>query len=121
MSLDQVVQSYKESENAYIKGIETPHGRIQILFDTIEINLDKLVSKHPKTDFVSYGKVLQAIAILAESLDLKNGGELADQLNELYAYCSKTVRAYLEQKDVKKLEEVQGLLGEISEGWKKIS
>ena len=50
MSLDTVVQTYKNA-NIYAKGIETPHGRIQIVFDVIQENIDKLVIIL-KTDFV---------------------------------------------------------------------
>ena len=32
MSLDQVANSYKQSENLYVKGIETPHGSSKINF-----------------------------------------------------------------------------------------
>ena len=121
MSYNNAATSYKQTENFYIKGIETPHGRIQILFDQLEINLEKLIVNHPKTDFVSYGKVLQGLTILAESLDLKNGGDLAEQLVELYDYCARTVRQYLVEKNVEKLEKVLSMVSEISDAWKSIT
>ena len=121
MSYSNAATSYKQAENFYIKGIETPHGRVQILFDQLEINLEKLIVKHPKTDFASYGKVLQCLTILAESLDHQKGGDLAEQLVELYDYCARTVKQYLVEKDVKKLEEVLSLVAEISDGWKSIT
>ena len=40
MSLDNAAQTYKNTENIYAKGIETPHGRIKIVFDVIEKNLE---------------------------------------------------------------------------------
>ncbi len=121
MSLDQAANLYKQTENIYVKGIDTPHGRVQIVFDQFEINLEKLIVKHPKTDFVSYGKVLQCLTILADSLDHQKGGDLAEQLVELYDYCARTIRQYLVEKDVKKLEEVLSLVGEIADGWKSIT
>ena len=33
MSLDTAVLTYKNTENIYAEGIETPHGRIKIVFD----------------------------------------------------------------------------------------
>ena len=121
MSYSNAATSYKQAENFYVKGIDTPHGRVQILFDQLEINLEKLTVKHPKTDFASYGKVLQCLTILAGSLDHQKGGDLAEQLVELYDYCARTVKQYLVEKDVKKLEEVLSLVGEISDGWKTIT
>ena len=120
MSLDNAVQTYKNTENIYAKGIETPHGRIKIVFDVIEKNLEKVSSVHPKTDFVAYGKVLQGIVILSSSLDMDNGGQMADDLNELYAYCEKTMKEYLESKNSEKLREVESIIGGIADSWSKI-
>ena len=120
MSLDSVVQTYKNAENIYAKGIETPHGRIQIVFDVIQKNIDKLITNHPKTDFVAYGKVLQGIVILSGSLDMEKGGQMADELNELYAYCEKTVKEYLETKNLNKLKEVDAITSGIADSWAKI-
>ena len=121
MSLDQAATAYKQTENFYVKGIDTPHGRVQVIFDQLEIHLEKLIIKHPKTDFVSYGKVNQCLTVLAGSLDHEKGGDLSSQLVELYDYCARTVKRYLVEKDVKKLEEVLALMSEISDGWKSIA
>lgn len=120
MSLDTAVLTYKNTENIYAKGIETPHGRIKIVFDVIETNIDKMLKKHPKTDFVAYGKVLQGLLILSGSLDLEKGGQLADELNELYDYCNRSVKQYLEIKDPTKLEEVRSIISGIADSWAKI-
>ena len=120
MSLDQVANSYKQSENMYVKGIETPHGRVRLIFEQLEINLEKIIVKHPQTDFVAYGKVVQCFMILSESLDFQKGESLAEQLNELYDYCVRTVKGYLTEKDVTKLEEVLSIVNQLSESWNSI-
>ena len=120
MSLDTAVLTYKNTDNIYAKGIETPHGRIKIVFDVIDTNLEKISKKHPKTHFIAYGKVLQGLMILSGSLDLEKGGQLADELNELYAYCEKSVKQYLEVKDATKLEEVRSIISGIANSWAKI-
>ena len=120
MSLDQVANSYKQSENMYVKGIETPHGRVQILFNQLEINIENLIEKHPKTDFIAFGKVIQCLKILSDSLDHEKGKGLADQLNELYDYCLRTVKSYLTEKDVIKLKEVLSIVNQLSESWNSI-
>ena len=79
-----------------------------------------MLKKHPKTDFIAYGKVLQGLMILSGSLDLEKGGQLADELNELYAYCEKSVKQYLEIKETTKLEEVKSIIGGIADSWAKI-
>ena len=120
MSLDQVANSYKQSENMYVKGIETPHGRVRLIFEQLEINLEKIIVKHPQTDFVAYGKVVQCFMILSDSLDFQKGESLAEQLNELYDYCVRTVKGYITEKDVTKLEEVLSIVNQLSESWNSI-
>ncbi len=120
MSLDQVANSYKQSENMYVEGIETPHGRVRLIFEQLEINLEKIIVKHPQTDFVAYGKVVQCFMILSDSLDFQKGESLAEQLNELYDYCVRTVKGYLTEKDVTKLEEVLSIVNQLSESWNSI-
>ena len=120
MSLDHIANTYKQSDNLYVEGIDTPHGRVKIIFDQLEINIEKLVSKHPKTDFVAFGKVIQCFMVLSESLDYKKGSDLAEQLNELYDYCARSVKNYLTEKDVGKLKEILTIVNGLSESWNAI-
>jgi flagellin-specific chaperone FliS len=41
-------------------------------------------------------------------------------LNELYDYCVRTVKGYLTEKDVTKLEEVLSIVNQLSESWNSI-
>ena len=120
MSKSTVLNAYKQTEQNYVNGIETPHGRIKILFETIIDNLDKLLKSHPKTDFVSYGKCLNALNILSSSLDMKAGKDLAENLSELYTYCSNQIKEYLEVKSDKKLIEVKDIILGLSQAWDQI-
>ena len=47
MGNKQVANTYKQTDREYIEGIETPHGRIKILYQTIS-NIDKLNSNIPR-------------------------------------------------------------------------
>ena len=121
MAINHALESYKQNENDYVKGINSPHGRISILFDTIISNLENLMDNHPKTDFISLGKCLNGITILASSLNMKEGGEVAQNLVELYEYCRKTINNYIQDKKIDKLEEVHSIFSKLSEGWQGIS
>ena len=121
MAINHALESYKQNENEYVKGINSPHGRISILFDTIISNLENLMDNHPKTDFISLGKCLNGITILASSLNMKEGGEVAQNLVELYEYCRKTINNYIQDKKIEKLEEVHSIFSKLSEGWQGIS
>ena len=117
MAMNTAFDAYKKNESEYIEGIESAHGRIKILFDNMIINLDKLQATHPKTDFVSLGKCVNILTVLAGSLNVKEGGELAENLLELYDYCKRVLNEYLEDKSTKKLEEVYLIFTNLSEGW----
>ena len=120
MSLDQVANSYKQADNLYVKGMDTPHGRIKIIFEQLEVNIEKIISNHPKTEFVAFGKVMQCFMLLSGSLDFEKGESLAEQLNELYDYCARTVKDYLTEKDITRLEEVLTIVTELANSWKTI-
>ena len=120
MSLDQVANSYKQADNLYVKGMDTPHGRVKIIFEQLEVNIEKIISNHPKTEFVAFGKVMQCFMVLSGSLDFEKGESLAEQLNELYDYCARTVKDYLTEKDVTRLEEVLTIVTELANSWKSI-
>jgi len=120
MSVKQAAKVYKKADQEYIEGIETPHGRIKLLYETIITNINKLNDKHPKTDFLSFGKCLNALNILSASLDMKKGKDLAKNLNDLYAYCSEKLKEYLEDKDERKIIEVKNIISGLLEAWEEI-
>ena len=120
MAIKQAIKTYQQTDQDYVKGIETPHGRIKILYETILTNIDKLNKKHPKTDFVSFGKCLNALKILSSSLDMESGKDLARNLDDLYVYCSDRLREYLEDKNEKKILEVRNLISGLLEAWDEI-
>lgn len=120
MSEKNAANQYKQADQQYVKGIETPHGRIKILYETILLNLDNLNDKHPKTDFVSFGKCLNGLKILSSSLDMDKGKDLAKNLEDLYDYCSNQLKEYLEDKNELKIVEVKNIISGLLEAWKDI-
>ena len=117
MAINTAYEAYRKSDSEYIEGIETPHGRVRILFEAVVDNVDNLIESHPKTDFKSLGKSINSITVLAGSLNTEAGGELADNLVELYDYSKRCLNQYLQVKDVNKLEEVKSIFENLLEGW----
>ena len=120
MVRQNALESYRQNELEFVEGINSPHGRVSILFDTVLESVSKMMEKHPRTDFINLGKALNGISILANSLNHKEGGEIADNLVELYDYCRRSLNSYVQEKDIKKLDEVFSIISKISEGWKAI-
>jgi len=119
------IASYQQiGKDAEILGAD-PHHLIVLLFDGAEAalaNAQKCISLQDipgrsdalikATDIISNG--------LAASLNLQEGGELAQNLNALYDYMvSRLIYANIHQ-DPRAITEVQKLLGEISGAWREM-
>ena len=117
---NHAIDAYKQSEVNYVEGINSPHGRVRLLSDTYLNAIEKLIEKHPKTDFISFGKAVNATSILIDSLDMKAGGDLSENLLSLYEYCKRELKNYLEIKDVEKLKEIQDIISSLAESWNSI-
>ena len=120
MNVNNAANEYEKTEKEYVKGIESAHGRIKLIFETLLVSLDRLENKHPKTDFISFGKCQNALNLLSSSLDMEQGKDLAQNLYDLYAYCSEKLRQYLEDKNQQKIVEVKRIISGLSEAWKEI-
>ena len=97
-----------------------PTWKNKDLYETILINLDQLANRHPKTDFVSFGKCINALKILSSSLDMDKGQDLAKNLQDLYIYSSNILKEYLEDKNEKKIVEVRNIISGLLEAWEEI-
>ncbi|MCB1754156.1 MAG: flagellar export chaperone FliS [Gammaproteobacteria bacterium] len=77
-----------------------------------------------RRDFAGKAKLLgKTIAILTElqsSLDMEEGGEIANNLHNLYDYMTRTVLLSSMENKPEKLDEVSGLLGDLLEAWNSI-
>ena len=63
------------------------------------------------------GKAVAIVGGLQDALDLKQGGEVAANLNELYQFMQQRLAQANLNNDPAMLDEVASLLREIKEGW----
>ncbi len=99
----------------------SPHRLIQMLFegalDKISIAKGCLLRKDIEKKGANITWAIKIIGGLQSSLNMEAGGELANNLDNLYEYmCFKLVEANAENS-VEKLDEVSKLLSNIKEGW----
>lgn len=118
--------------NAYAQvGMETgvmaatPHKLILMLMDGASIAIAMGLKHMESGNIQAKGKAItQAILIidngLRASLNKRVGGELADNLDALYDYMSRTLFSANVKNKPELLEEVHGLLGQIKEAWEAI-
>ncbi|MBN9132415.1 MAG: flagellar export chaperone FliS [Nitrosomonadales bacterium SCN 54-20] len=118
--------------NAYARvGLETgviaasPHKLVLMLFEGARIALASALAHTRSGQIAARGEAIsKAIAIinsgLQASLDIKAGGELAQQLNALYEYMGRRLLQASVHDKPEYIEEVNSLLGELHEAWEAI-
>jgi len=115
------------SQNAITSGIEsaTPHRLIQML---MEGALDKIASAKGhmnRNELLPKGRQIGcAISIidgLKLSLDKDKGGDIAQNLEDLYIYMERRLNEASLENDVTALDEVSALLKEIKTAWDAIA
>lgn len=122
----------RSAAHAYVNvGLETgvsaasPHQLIVMLYEGTELSI-RMAIKH-----LNEGDVARKCAALSKashilvdglraSLDLKQGGEIAEQLDGLYEYMNQRLLLANINNQTAPLEEVLGLLRELHEAWRQI-
>jgi flagellar protein FliS len=100
-----------------------PHEVVTLLFEGLleRIQLSKLALEQRDVDN-KIRHINKALQILGEGLrthlDTKAGGELAQQLDSLYAYCSVRLLDANAHNDAAALDEVHGLLKPVADAWR---
>ncbi|MFQ5643905.1 MAG: flagellar export chaperone FliS [Thiogranum sp.] len=115
------------SQNAVRTGVESasPHRLIQML---LEGALDKIAAAkgcmerseiQPKGEQI--GSAISILEGLKSSLDKDKGGEIAQNLEDLYIYMERRLIEANRDNDVALLDEVSDLLRQIKEAWDAIA
>lgn len=122
--------SYTDGYNAYRKvGVKTASqgSLVVMLYEGAVSNLQDaiaLVSDDNKVDprnMEKYGKHLQKvndiISELASSLDMENGGEIAQNLMSLYVFFTKRILSFSVSHDKVEMKKILEMLSELTESW----
>jgi len=117
----------KYNQNAVQTGVEsaTPHRLIQMLMDGA---LSKIAAAkghmergdiQPKGEYI--GGAIAILEALKASLDMDKGGEIAQNLDDLYTYMARRLIEAHAANDSTVLDEVSDLLKQIKEAWEAIA
>jgi flagellar protein FliS len=123
------MRSYSRSAQSYgsvqvVTGVATADNvqLIQMLFDGLAESLASAKGHIQNNAIEEKSKALsragRIVVGLQGALDFERGGELAQNLNELYAYITRRLFHVNAYNDLTALEEVQGLIKDITEAWK---
>ena len=97
---------------------------IQMLFDGLIESLAKakghMIHGTIKEKSDALGRAGRIVVGLQGALDFKQGGDLAQNLNELYAYVTRRLFHVNAYNDLTVLDELQSLIKDITEAWKSL-
>ena len=104
-----------------------PHKIIEEVLRELKKNMETLaysIDNEPIVSSIkskSFSKSLTAIYILQSSLDFEKGGEIAENLYNLYEFCKSGIMKGFTQKKSKMIYDAIPPIDEILEGWSQIS
>jgi len=104
-------------------GVASANGvqLIQMLFDGLLESLAATKGHIQNGDIVQKGKSIarasRIVIGLQGALDFERGGDLANNLNDLYGYVTRRLLHVNARNDLDALEEIFGLMNEIRSAW----
>ncbi len=118
--------AYKRASIEASVDMADPHQLVTLLFDALQRSIGSAKLAIEAGDIPLKCKHIgNAISIVEEGLkaplDLERGGDLAANLDALYAYCSTRLVLANLKNDTVILDEVQTLMTQVSGGWKQIN
>jgi flagellar protein FliS len=115
------VNQYANVHNESGLADASPHYLIQMLMDGFLARVNTAKGAMARSDMelksVYISRAMAILGGLHEAVDLEKGGEIAMNLNQLYAYMSNRLLQASYENDGAILDEVASLMREIKEGW----
>jgi len=105
----------------------SPHKIIEQILIELKRHMETLaysIDNEPTVSSIksnAFSKSLTAIYILQSSLDFENGGEIAENLFNLYAFCKNGIMKGFTTKNSKLIYDAIPPIEEILDGWKQIA
>ena len=98
-----------------------PHQLIQLLLDSaldkIRLAKGQIIHRQVAQKGENISAAISIVEGLRASLDIKNSGQIAENLEKLYDYMERRLLEANVKNDPDILTEVAGLLGQIREAW----
>ena len=115
------LSAYTQTNIESIVHEATPHKLIEMLFKGAKDALSQAVGAIERKEFEAKSKKIstaaEIILNLQTYLDKEKGGEVSDNLNELYTYMATVLIDANRTNDIEKLREISALLDTVAGGW----
>ena len=118
--------AYKRASVEASVDMADPHQLVNLLFEALHRAIGSAKMAMQLGDVpVKCKQIGDAIRILEDGLkaplDMERGGELAANLDALYAYCATRLVFANLKNDVGALDEVSALVAQVASGWRQIN
>ena len=127
MNYNVSMKRYMETD-IQAKTLDTnPHSIIKEVLIELKKNMETLAYSIDNEPIISsiksnaFSKSLTAIYILQSSLDFEKGGDIAQNLFDLYDYCKRGIMKGFTKRNSKLIYDAIPPIDEILDGWKKIA
>ncbi|MGF1703056.1 flagellar export chaperone FliS [Photobacterium makurazakiensis] len=114
-------EAYQQVDVEAQAAAASPYQLVLMLVDGFMDSLTRaeghMAAERLKEKGEAIGKCIDIIGGLNSALDMRQGGELAQQMNQLYDFCSMRLFEASLHNDATKLAEVRNVMGNIQEGW----
>lgn len=124
MNADSAMQQYQQVGVHSGMMDASPHRLVQMLMEGVLEKIAQAKGNIHRNEISEKGsnisKAITIIEGLRASLDKEAGGEIAQNLNDLYDYMERQLLAANLQSDEAVLDEVFSLMSEIKSGWEVI-
>lgn len=118
------VQAYRSVDLGASAQTASPHQLISMLLTGALEAIAKAKGAIERNDIeartMQINKASSIVVELKECLDVKAGGELAQNLESLYSYITVTLMHANRENSIDRLNEAAKLIGEVLDGWSQI-
>ncbi|MCG7517818.1 flagellar export chaperone FliS [Vibrio sp. MMH1-50] len=121
MLMDSGYDSYQQVDLDAQAASANPHQLVVMLIDGLLDEVERirghLAANRLAEKGASINKCMNILIGLSSALDEENGGEIADNLRQLYDFCQVELFYTSVQNDISRLDNVERVMGNIREGW----
>ena len=121
MLMDSGYDSYQQVDLDAQAASANPHQLVVMLIDGLLDEIERirghLAASRLEAKGVSINKCMNILIGLSSALDDENGGEIAENLRQLYDFCQVELYYTSVQNDATRLDNVERVMGNIREGW----
>ncbi|UFN72078.1 flagellar export chaperone FliS [Vibrio alginolyticus] len=121
MLMDSGYDSYQQVDLNAQAAAANPHQLVIMLIDGLLDEVERIRGHLAANRLAEKGnginKCMNILIGLTSALDDENGGEIAENLRQLYDFCQVELYYASVQKDANRLVNVERVMGNIREGW----